>query len=180
MNQFVSFEEDIWLLLRNVGVEHQLAKGVLILQPGQVCKHIIFLQSGLLRSFYITEGEERNVGFTLENGFVTDLKSLRSEQPSELSIQALESSTLLSIPKTDLVQLYDRSHQLEAFGRRLLEKLLEEQEEYAAWFTLYSARERYNLLVKKQPALVQRVPLGHLASFLGIRRETLSRIRKLK
>ncbi|MVM41149.1 cyclic nucleotide-binding domain-containing protein [Spirosoma sp. HMF3257] len=165
MNQFIPLQEDSWLLLKNVLVEHQLAKSDLLLQPGQVCKHIFFLQTGLLRSFYLKEGEERNVAFTLENGFVTDLKSLRSAQPSDLSIQALEPSTLVSIPKNDLLQLYERSHQLEAFGRRLLENLLEEQEEYATWFTLYSAKERYTQLVKKQPALVQRVSLGHLASF---------------
>ncbi|WP_177236756.1 Crp/Fnr family transcriptional regulator [Spirosoma endophyticum] len=180
MNQIVTLDKDTWGLLRNVLVEHQLVKGDLLLKPGQVCKHIFFLQTGLLRSFYLTDGEERNVAFTLENSFVTDMKSLRSGQPAQLSIQALESSTLQSIPKADLLGLYERSHHLEAFGRRLLENLLEEQEEYAAWFTLYSARERYNRLVKKQPDLVQRVSLGHLASFLGIRRETLSRIRKLK
>ncbi|QIP13762.1 Crp/Fnr family transcriptional regulator [Spirosoma aureum] len=180
MNQVMPLQEDAWLLLRNVLIEHQLPKGDLLLQPGQVCKHIFFLQTGLMRSFYLKDGEERNVAFTLENGFVTDLKSLRSAQPSELSIQALEPSTLFSMPKNDLLQLYEQSHQLESFGRRLLETLLEEQEDYAAWFTLYSAKERYNQLLKKQPALVQRVSLGHLASFLGIRRETLSRIRKLK
>ncbi|MFD2933835.1 Crp/Fnr family transcriptional regulator [Spirosoma flavum] len=180
LKQVVSLDEDSWLLLRTVLVEYQLVKGDLILQPGQVCKHIYFLEAGLLRSFYLRDGDERNVAFTLENGFVTDLKSLRSGQASELSIQVLEASTLFSIPKADLLDLYRRSHQLEAFGRRLLESLLEQQEDYAAWFTRYSARERYDRLVNKQPDLVQRVSLGHLASFLGIRRETLSRIRSLK
>jgi len=180
IRKLVALDEADWLVFSNALVKHQLAKGDFILQPGQRCRHVYFVQSGLLRSFYLKDGDERNVAFSLENSFVTDLKSLRSEQPTELTIQALEPAVLVSITKADLINLYQTSHQIEAFGRRLLETLLEEQEEYASWFQLYSAKERYDLLIQKQPSLVQRLSLGQLASFLGIRRETLSRIRSLK
>lgn len=172
-------DENNWLLIKSISVKEYVGKGAFILQVGQICQHIFFLQTGLLRSFYTKEGDERNVAFTQENSFATDLKSLRSGQPAELSIQALEPSALLRIAKTDLIDLYQQSHQIETFGRRVLEALLEEQEEYASWFTRYSAKERYDLFVQKEPALLQRLSLSQIASFLGIRRETLSRIRRL-
>lgn len=179
LKSLACFDQDTWLLFRTALVRQQFAQGEIILRPGQVCRHIFFLQTGLLRTFQIKDGDERTVAFALENSFVTDLKSLRTEQPTDVTIQALEPATLFSLAKADLIGLYGQSHQIEAFGRKVLEMLLEAQEEQASWFKLYSAKERYALLLQKQPALVQRVSLGHLASFIGIRRETLSRIRRL-
>ncbi|GAB4020403.1 Crp/Fnr family transcriptional regulator [Spirosoma koreense] len=180
LRRLTQLDNDTWSAFDSALTEEKLNKGDLLLHPGQVCRHIFFLQTGLLRSFHIKDGDERNVAFTAENSFVTDLKSLRAGQPTELTIQALEPSLVLAIAKTDLIRLYGASHQIEAFGRTLLETLLEEQEEYATWFKLYSARERYDMFSQKQPSLLQRLSLSHLASFLGIRRETLSRIRRLR
>ena len=180
VRNFIEMDERSWIAFNNVFRQYQLAKGDFILRPGQICRHIYFLQTGLLRSFCLKDGDERNVAFALENSFVTDLKSLRSEQSAELAIQALEPSILFGVTKTDLIHLYQHHHQIEAFGRRLLETLLEEQEEQASWFRLYSAKERYDLLAQRQPFLLQRLSLGQVASYLGIRRETLSRIRGLK
>ncbi|GAB3540993.1 Crp/Fnr family transcriptional regulator [Spirosoma fluminis] len=180
LKRLTQLDNDTWPVFDNVLTEYKLNKGELLLHPGQVCRHIFFLQTGLLRSFHSRDGDEWNVAFTAENSFVTDLKSLRAGHPSELTVQALEPSLVLGITKTDLIRLYQASHQIEAFGRKLLETLLEEQEEYATWFKLYSAKERYDLFAQKHPSLTQRVSLSHLASFLGIRRETLSRIRRLR
>ncbi|GAB3976275.1 Crp/Fnr family transcriptional regulator [Spirosoma terrae] len=180
LKEITQLDDNTWQVFNNVITETSLQKGDLLVYPGQVCRHIYFLETGLLRSFLHQEGEERNVAFTSENAFVTDLKSLRSGQPTELTIQALEQSTVLQLAKTDLMRLYHESHQIETFGRQLLEALLEAREEYATWFTLHSAKERYELFSQKYPSLLQRLALGHIASFLGIRRETLSRIRHLK
>jgi len=171
------FDEAAWALLRAVMVPRRLAKNDFLVQPGQPCRHIYLVQHGLLRSFHLKEGDERNVAFAPENTFLTDLKSLRTGQPTGLFMQALEPSTVWGIAKTDLMERYQQSHQVESFGRNLLESMLEKQEEYTSWFTLYSAKERYERLVQQQPALVQRLSLGHLASYLGVRRETLSRLR---
>lgn len=180
LKKTIQLDEDTWLSFSQIVTPQQLMKGQTLVQPGQICRHIFFLQTGLIRRFYLKEGEERNVAFSLENSFFTDLKSLRNEEPSELTIQALEPSIVLKMAKIDLMNLYQQSHQIEALGRKLVESFLEEQEEYASWFALYSAKERYDLLIQQKPALLERLPLGQLASFLGIRRETLSRIRRLK
>ncbi|GAB4012775.1 Crp/Fnr family transcriptional regulator [Spirosoma migulaei] len=180
LKKTTQLDGDAWLLFSKIVTHQQLMKGETLVQPGQLCRHIFFLQTGLIRSFYLKEGDERNVAFSVENSFLTDLKSLRNQEPSELTIQALEPSLVLKMAKIDLINLYQQSHQIEALGRKLVESFLEEQEEYASWFTLYSAKERYDLLIQKKPELIERLPLGQLASFLGIRRETLSRIRRLK
>ncbi|MCE7062272.1 Crp/Fnr family transcriptional regulator [Dyadobacter sp. CY343] len=180
IRDITQFDEPDLLLFQQALTGRQIGKGQFLMQPGDTCRHIHFLQTGLLRSFYLKEEEERTIAFSLENSFCTDLKSLRSGQPSEIAIQALEPSVLLSISKSDLIRLYQQSHQIEAFGRRLLETLLEEQEEYLSWFRLYSAKERYDFMLQKHPGLLQRISLGQLASYLGIRRETLSRIRGLR
>lgn len=180
LRRLTQLDEATWPFFTNALTEYKLSKGDTILHPGQICRHIFFIQTGLLRSFYINDGDECSVAFTAENSFITDLKSLRSEHPTKMTIQALEPSVILSISKFELISLYRESHQLETFGRSLLESLLEEQEEYASWFKLYSAKERYALFCQRHPSLVRRLSLSHLASFLGIRRETLSRIRRLR
>jgi CRP-like cAMP-binding protein len=180
LRKLTKFDNDTWKLFCNSFIQSDLNKGDFILQHHQVCKHIFFVEQGLLRSYQVEDGEERSIAFAQEGSFVTDLRSLRTEQPGELMIQALEPSKTLCISKRRLIELYQQSHQIEAFGRNLLETLLQEQQELSTWFRLHSAKDRYNLFIQKYPLLSQRLSLGHLASYLGVRRETLSRIRNHK
>lgn len=180
ISNLVQLDENSWNLFDKALDKQLIEKNQEILKPGENCQHIYFVETGLLRSFCIADGEEQNVAFTVENSFVTDLKSLRSGEKSELCIQALEPSVVFCISKNHLLALYKQSHQIEEFGRKLLESLLAENEEQMSWFRLFSARERYDRFANKYPQLLQRISLGHLSSYLGVRRETLSRIRKQK
>lgn len=158
----------------------QFPKGAYLLQESQVCNHIFFVESGHLRVFVSKDGTEINTGFVFENNFATSLKSLRSASPSELSIQACEAVTVFRFDKNKLKALYEGSPETETFGRTLLEQLLIEQEEHANMFRIYSPAERYEHILKQNPALLKRVSLSQIASYLGVTRETLSRIRKMK
>jgi CRP-like cAMP-binding protein len=178
LRQLTQFEPEVWALFRGHLTEALYAKKANVLSAGQPCKYVYFVESGLLRSFHVIEGEERNTQFTMEGGFVTDLKALRENGSAQISIQAMEPTRVFRISKSELMALYSESVQIEEFGRRMLEMLLEQQEEYRSWFQLYTAKERYALIERQQPALLQRLSLTHLASFLGMRRETLSRIRR--
>ncbi|QDK81866.1 cyclic nucleotide-binding domain-containing protein [Spirosoma sp. KCTC 42546] len=108
LKKTTQLDGDAWLSFSNIVTHQQLMKGETLVQPGQICRHIFFLQTGLIRSFYLKEGDERNVAFSLENSFLTDLKSLRNQEPSELTIQALEPSLVLKMAKIDLINLYQR------------------------------------------------------------------------
>jgi CRP-like cAMP-binding protein len=151
-----------------------------ILSEGQVCKGIYFVESGYLRMFAHKDGLEINTGFVFENDFATNLKSLRLAAPSDTTIQAGEDSILYVFEKGTLLGLYNESPEIGSFGRMLLEQLLMAQEEHANLFKIFTPAERYKYLQTNHPQLLQRVSLSQIASYLGVARETLSRIRKIK
>jgi CRP-like cAMP-binding protein len=151
-----------------------------ILSERQVCKNVYFVESGYLRLFTYKDGAEINTGFIFENNFATNLKSLRLVGPSDTTIQAGEDSILYVFEKDTLLGLYKESPEIESFGRILLEQLLMAQEEHANLFKIFTPAERYKHLQTNHPQLLQRVSLSQLASYLGVARETLSRIRKIK
>jgi CRP-like cAMP-binding protein len=175
-----SIPESCMNKLFDAAICNQVARGDYILKHGQVCSHITFVEKGLLRSFIDKDGVEINTEFIIENSFTTNLKSLRYSTPSDTSIQAGEDSVLYQFPKTALFSLYKESAAIESFGRKLLEQLLMEQEEHTNLFRIYSPAERYKYMQMYRPEIIQRVSLTQLASYLGVARETLSRIRKLK
>ncbi len=156
----------------------QLSKGEVILRKGKICKTILFVEKGYLRTFIDNDGTEINTDFAFEGRFTTNLKSLRSALPSDTTIQAGEPTTIYEFDKDELFELYKLSPEVESFGRKLLEQLLMAQEEHANLFKIYSPKERYRYFQTNHPEILQRITLSQLASYLGIARETLSRIRK--
>lgn len=164
-------------LFEAASVRH-LAKGERFLKQGQVCRSIVFVEKGYLRTFLNKDGIDINTDFTFENNFTTNLKSLRLAAPSEMTICAGEATTLYEFNKDALLQLYTVSPEIESFGRKLLEQLLIAQEEHTNLFKLCSPTERYHYIQAHMPQLLQRVSLSQAASYLGVARETVSRIRK--
>ena len=165
-------------LLFSVASVQNLVKGQVLLTQGAICKTVVFVEKGYLRTFINKDGLEINTDFTLEGSFTTNLKSLRSGSASDTTIQAGESATIYAFDKDRLLELYALSPEIESFGRKLLEQLLIAQEEHSTVFKIYSPKERYHYLQSTRPELLQRISLSQLASYLGIARETLSRIRK--
>lgn len=153
-------------------------KGTILLKEGQVCRSIYFIERGQLRTYYNKNGKDININFYFENNFATNLKSLVEETPSAFYIEAMEHTRTWKFDKEQIVRLYGQSKEIESFGRRLLEKLLVKQEEHSNIFKLYSPKERYNYVARHYPHLLQRVSLSQLSSYLGISRETISRIRR--
>jgi len=170
-------EESVRLLCANYQPQ-KLDKGQILLKEGQVCRYIYFIETGLLRTYYIKNGKEINLNFAFEDSFVTNLKSFLSERPSAYCISASEDTTVWKFSRIQLLDLYRQSGELESFGRKLMERLLIRQEDHSNLFKLYNPAERYHYIAKYSPQLLQRVSLSQLASYLGISRETISRIRR--
>lgn len=166
--------------LFEIATQRQFGKGEFILKQGQVCKNIVFVEKGYLRTFFDKDGKEINTNFTFEGNFTTNLKSLRSASSADTNIQAGEPTAVYEFDKDKLLELYKISAEIESFGRKLLEQLLIAQEEHTNLFKIYSPIERYQYLQTNKPEILQRISLSQLASYLGIARETLSRIRKNK
>ena len=153
-------------------------KGDYLLREGQRCQYIWFIETGACRAFQHHNEKEINTGFYFENTFLTNLNSLRNNVPADYNIQTIEAGTLWQWHKDDLFSLYQQSPEITAFGRQCLEHLFIEQEKHNHWLKRNSPEERYQSILNNQPELLQRVSLTQLSSYLGISRETLSRIRR--
>ena len=123
------------------------------------------------------EDKEVNTWFAIENELVGSILPLYSNKPSFENIQFLEDSFIYSISSEDLNELYKTYPELNLIGRNIADKICEILEERIVSLHTVTAEKRYKTLVLKHPDLLQRINLGHIASYLGITQETLSRIR---
>ncbi len=149
-----------------------------LLREGEVCKNAIFIEKGCMRYFFTVHGEEKIGQFFFENSWYTDLESFLTDEPSEQNIQALEPMEVWLMSKKSLYNLYDSSKTFERFGRLLVEHGFLGIRKKNKMLTNLSPEERYLDLIKTRPKVVERISQQHIASYLGIQPESLSRIRK--
>jgi len=154
-----------------------LPKNEFILRQGQVCRQIFLIVQGAARMFYYHDGKEVTNEFFFDQDVVADMQSLYAKKQSHFNIQLLEDCHLLSIKYTDLEKLYAQYHTIETAGRLIaIECFLEESERNRS-FQMYTAKERYTQLMTQYPQILNRVSLGHIASYIGVSQIQLSRIR---
>lgn len=148
-----------------------------LLHEGNVCRYLYFLEKGALRGYYILDGKEITHWFGFENDFVTSFHSFITHQPTVENIQMIEYSILYAISKEKLTQLFNEYHEIERLVRIAYEKYYIRLEERFVNAHFKTAKELYEDLMQRSPHILERVPLGYVASYLGISQETLSRIR---
>jgi CRP-like cAMP-binding protein len=152
-------------------------KDEIILQEGKICSHLYFVESGLLR-FYITkEGNDITKFFTEAPYLFTSQASFNSQKPCTENIQALEKCIIWQISHKQTNELY-RLKSWTDFARKITQEVQFFTEEILEELQTETAELRYEKILKNSPALLQRIPLKHLASYLGIAPQSLSRIRK--
>lgn len=177
IQNLTNFSDDSWKILEDCLTEINLKRSNKLLKVHEVCSTIYFIELGFCKAVYNKEGKEINVAFYFENDFVTNTKSIIDSSKSEYEIVVCENLTAVKIDKAKLLNAYKKSREIEGFGRKLLEIIVSKQEEHANSFKLLTPLQRYQNLVLTQPAFLQRISLTQIASYLGISRETLSRIR---
>lgn len=155
----------------------EFAKNSFLITEGKICDYVYFLERGCLRGYYNHDGKEVTYWFAFENNFVTSFYSFISRQPCVENIQLMEDCTLWAISYNDLQSLYNKHPDVERLGRIMHERYYVMLEERFVRNHFKEARERYEKLLTHAPHILQRVPLGYVASYLGITQETLSRIR---
>lgn len=156
----------------------RLQKRGFILQEGEVCKAYAFVVKGCLRMYEIdAKGVEHNLQFAQENEWIVDIGSFHAEQPSSLFIEALEPSTVVCIEHADLLHLYTRHPKFDRNFRVIIEDQFVELQQRMLRRNASSAEQRYAHFVQRHPALAARVPNVHIASYLGVTPEFLSRLR---
>lgn len=166
-------------LIDTIAVNIQLSRHSKLLEAGQVCKHVYFVTKGLFRMYYVdNEGNEINRRFTWENGFAVDFQSFLTQQPSQYYITALKDAEVIAIKYTDLQAAYDKSKSWERLGRLMAERGYRQVNERIELMQFRTPEQRYQYIVNTHPELLSRISLAHLSSYLGIRPESLSRLRK--
>lgn len=142
-------------------------------------KEIGFVYSGLLRAFYIdNNGNEISVNFIRENRYATHYSAFITQTPSKYYFQCLEPTVLVTISYKHIQEGYEKFPIFERYGRLVAEAVLKIQQKRIEGFLFDNAETRYLDFIKENPDLFNRVSLSYLASYLGIERQSLTRIRK--
>ena len=174
------FSEDELELISSFFEFTELKKKDILLNEGEICQTIFLVESGVLRNYCNHNGTTINLSFTLENQFTTNLEAYINREPSKMIIDALQNSGVWVINSKLISRHYKSIPSVSAFIRRLAIRILLASEEHHNMLRLNSPADRYQFIQEKKPELLQKVSLTQLASYLGITRETLSRIRNNK
>ena len=148
-------------------------------EEGKVASEIGFVIEGMLRHYYTKDGEEKTTYFYFENHFVTSYISCITNQPSQLTIEALSDCTLIIFPYQKMKELFEKSITWQKFGRLIAEYLAIGLEERMVGLLMLSPEERYLELIKgNKKKIIERIPQHYIANYLGVTAVSLSRIRK--
>lgn len=160
-------------------VSKKLKKHKFLLNEGDVCRYIGFVNSGCLREYSIdSKGTEHIIQFAVEDWWVSDLNSFLTGLPANYNIDTLQDSEVLLIEKSAREELLDNCPKMERFFRLLIEANHVATQQRITDSLSTSAEERYLKFIKTYPKLLEQVPQSHIASYLGITPQSLSRIRK--
>jgi CRP-like cAMP-binding protein len=178
INEYVILtEEEEFILFSRVSYRKYL-KGQYVVQQGDVCKYSGFVISGCSRTFYIDdEGQEHIVMFSAENWWASEIGSFVTQTPSDYNVQCVEDTELIQLSYNDQEELFKDIPKLERFFRLILENaFVASQKRIVRNFSL-TAKEQYLQFKVDYPELEQRIPQYMVASYLGITKEFLSKIK---
>ena len=164
-------------LLAQVLIRKELEKGEMLLNEGQISRHMVFVGKGMLRQFYYKNGKDVTEHFSYEGCILMCIESLLKQEPTHLMAEALEPAVVYMLPYDVLQKLLEQSKEINAFYCKVLEYSLIVSQVKADSWRFETARERYNMLMHTHPEVIKRAPLSHIASYLLMTPETLSRVR---
>lgn len=154
-------------------------KGEVLLKEGDVCKHVYLIYKGSLRFFYIDEkGNDITHWFGFEGDSITEVNSFYGQVPSSFYMETIEDCELLVFSLKSIQLLSAKYPEFNKIEKMVYRKTIIEMGQKIIDLQFRDARTRYDNLLKKQDDILQRVPLGHIASYLGITQQSLSRIRR--
>ena len=164
-------------VLESVLVPMKFAKGKMILEEGEVCENIYYLDKGLIRQFYFKNGKEVTEHLGSDRSIFMCIESLFRETPSFLQVEAIESCQIYALPKHRLEQVALHNVNIQILYRKILEESLILSQVHADLVRFETAGDRYKKMCKLMPQVVLRAPLVYISSYLQMTPETLSRVR---
>lgn len=177
LNEFSSLSnESKSLLLEHITIK-KVNAGDYILKHNEICKHIYYVNKGFVRIFYYKNGKNITEWFSKENSFFFSIDSYFNETGSNLVIETLEDSEIIFLSKAGLEKLRKTNLEIANLIIGFFSGSLIFSQKRMESIQFATAKDRYQNLLKEQPGIINKVPLQHIATFLGITQETLSRIR---
>ncbi|WP_299365651.1 Crp/Fnr family transcriptional regulator [Winogradskyella sp.] len=175
---YIDLNKDELELLNSKVTERTYLKNQYIVQQGDICRSANFIISGCTKTFYMDdEGQEHIVMFSIEDWWTSDLGSFITQTPADFNVQCLEPTTLIQFTYNNLEELYAKIPKIERLFRKIIERAyVASQKRIIRNFSL-DAKERYKLFRSKYHEIDQRVPQYMIASYLGITKEFLSKIK---
>lgn len=156
-----------------------IPKGENFLREGQVSRQLAYIKSGLAMHYKIVDGIETPIDFTKEKEWLAYMKSFNSGTAADVAIKALEDCDLMILSKESMKRLFATQPKFMALKSFYIERSFIQNAEHASNLAILNAKERYMEFVKKHPDLIQRLPQYYIAYYLGIKPQSLSRLRKL-
>jgi CRP-like cAMP-binding protein len=179
-NKFIKITDEEWNAFASIIQKQEYSKRELILSSGTTCDFIAFVGEGMFRFYYVDEGDEKVTAFFFPGDFVSNYRSFLTDQPSDHNIESMKESVIYKVKKKDLFELYDQYPAIDRLGRLVAENLYLTVAKRLDEFLYSKPEERYRNLQNRNSKLLQEVPQYMLASYLGVKPETLSRIRMRK
>lgn len=164
-------------LLEEIMIRKEYKKGDLLLQEGEISHNLIIVGKGMVRQFYYKNKKDVTEHFSYEGCIVICIESTLKQEPTRLMVEALEDCIVYEVPYNKFMTLTEISWEINLFYRKILEfSLIVSQVKADAW-RFETAHERYIRLMNTHPEVVKRAPMAHIASYLLMTPETLSRVR---
>ncbi len=163
--------------LESILVPQKYAKGQMIINEGQVCDSIYYIERGLIRQFYFKNGKQITEHLGEDHTIFMCIESLFREEPTKLQVEAIEPTILYAIPKQKLEQVALHNVNIQILYRKILEESLIISQVHADLVRFETAQARYKRMCKLNPQVILRAPLVYIASYLQMTPETLSRVR---
>jgi CRP-like cAMP-binding protein len=178
IQQIVAISDEELQELMGILQEKHYKKKAVLTKAGEVESNLYFLTKGVVRIFFLKGKKDVTFDLAKENTITSSTNSLFTGRPSRYTLEALEPVTALVLSKDKLDELYTRSKKWQRFGRLVTTFFLLRQERGILERAMFTPRERFVSFVQNNPEFIQRVSQKHLASYLGIKPETFTRMKR--
>jgi CRP-like cAMP-binding protein len=170
-------DEEIKAIGDTMNIQHY-KKGTILLKEGQISTETYFVLEGCVRSYFLVEGEEKTNNFFTESQWVVSLNSFNPDLVSKFYLECCEHCSLVVGNSEKADELFKKFPKLEIVSRKVMEKVFAQQQEIMGSYFTGTPEQRYLKLLETRPDLFQRIPQYQIASYIGVKPESLSRIRK--
>lgn len=174
----ISLSEEAEKYIYSISEEKSFSKGEVLIQEGQTVNKTFFVIHGSLRSFCVDkEGKEHTLQFAIQDWWISDFIAMYNHEPASLTVECITDATVIEFNTQKLTQIYLQFPEFELFQRKTLERHVVSLHKRILNQLQLTALERYNVFIEHYPNIEQHVPNYHIASYLGITQQSLSRVR---